>query len=128
MTKGARVAKPGKQANFNRPQDILFTSEQLSPKVYKSDGGTVTTDSTGSASFVIEHDLSYSPAYLVYINPCQALVNNSYSMPSSWGLVDNNFTYVTSKKNGLRVDLQDSGTNITYKYFYFIFVEAAKDE
>lgn len=125
MAKGMRVAKVGKRAGSNSAEDYLYSSEFLSPKVLRVESGTLATDSFGDASVIIPHDLGYSPVCFAYINPLPGIVNDNFPMPGSWGFMDNNFAFATSRINRVKLDLQSSGANRTYKFVCFIFMEPA---
>lgn len=125
MTDGIRTAKDGDDVSTFSPQDLNFSSEFISPKLALQGSGQVTTDGSGNATVTIQHGLTYSPVYLVYINPCFAVVNDSFDVSNSYGLIDNNFAFVTSFPQQLRLDIQQSAVNKVHKYVYFIFVEPA---
>jgi len=127
MTRGIRAAKPGKSAASTNPQDQLYSSEFISPKVFLKKTGTITTNAGGDATLFIDHKLSYSPVVLLYINPTISIVNDSFSTVNAWGLADNNFVYVSSNPQKIRIDIQDTDANTSYKYVCFIFVEPANE-
>ena len=128
MANGIKVVKTDDSIDSSNPLGLLYGSEFLSPKIYKQISGSIKTTGSGAASAYIYHDLSYSPVYLAYINPCRSIVRDDFctlTPQNAWGLIDNNFAYITSYKNYLQLDLQDMATNATYQYVCFIFVEPA---
>lgn len=126
MAKGFRAAKDGRTVN-DGTRHQAFTSESLSPKTYDEDIGFITTNGSGSGHAFIEHTLEYSPGYLIYVNPPRSVINDSYPMPNSWGLIDNVFAFVTSLPGRLRVDIQSGEANASYRYKYFLMVEPSED-
>lgn len=131
MTNGIKVVKATASANSNvREDDILYTSEHLSPKIYKKIVDTIKTDSSGSATFFVDHAIGYPPATLLYMNPTISLVNGptfgSFPM-NSWGLADSSFVFASSTISNIRIDIQGAIANKTYNYVLFILVEAAQN-
>lgn len=131
MTDGISVAKDTKQATDTDPNNLLFSSTFLSPKIYKQGNGSLTTDASGNGTASISHDLTYSPVYLVYINPCRSIVREVHgpgSPDNIWGLIDNNFSFVTSTPQLLKLDIQNSQVNKVYNFSYFIFVDPSSND
>lgn len=127
MTRGIRASKPGKSTTSTNPRDQLYSSEFISPKVFIKKKGQISTDSSGNALHYIDHDLSYSPVVLLYVNPTLSIVNDSFSTTNAWGLADNNFIYVSSNPRKIRVDIQSGDANKIYNYACFVFVEPASE-
>lgn len=123
MTRGMRVAKSGRSSASNKPEDLVYTSESLSPKVVKKYVGSVTTNSAGSAKVDIPHGLAYAPACLAYLNPTVSNVNDSYPMTKSWGLIDNSYAFVQSNPQVTTIDFDYMKPRKTYQFCIFIFAD-----
>lgn len=132
MTKGLKAIKPGGSMSSPFIGDYLYTSESVSPKVYKRIPGKIKVSSSGSATVFIPHDIGYQPANLVYINPTISVINGptfgNFPMPASWGLIDNNFVFASSNIDNIRLDIQNATPNKEYRYVCYIFVEPAQNE
>lgn len=128
MANGFKTVKPGRDIDSKNEDDFLYSSEFLSPKVYRKVPGKIKTNGSGNAVVIIEHDLGYPPAAVAYINPTISNANTEIPMTSSWGLADSIFAYVTCNVKDVRLDIENATANKEYRYVLFILVEPAKDE
>ncbi len=134
MVKGLRVVKRGAKIRTHNPNEIQYSSEFVSPKIYAEGSGKVRTNSSGSFTVEIPHDLGYPPACFIYVNPVYSAVNGPvgggtfYPIPGQWGLADNIFDFVTPKADKVLFQAQSRSANQDVNYKYFIFVEPAKED
>lgn len=122
-TNGFRVAKPGRKAASSNPDDLSYTSENISPKIFLSGIGTLTTNNDGKAKIDIFHGLGYSPQVLGYYTPTISIANDSFPMPNSWGLIDNTFIRIFSNQQTVTIEIIFGFSQRLYKYKYFIFAD-----
>lgn len=137
MTKGLRVVSSDKSITSQNTSEYLYTSEALSPIIYKKVTGKIVLDAFGNGQDIFSHDLGYPPIVIAYMNPTISIVNSPnvgggpyYPMPDSWGLMDNKFAFVYSYDYNVRLYVQSSSGSIhagkTIKYVAFILVEPNK--
>lgn len=137
MTKGLRVVSSDKSITSKDTSEYLYTSETLSPIIYKKVQGKIILDASGKGQDIFLHDLGYPPIVLVYMNPTISVVNSPdfgggpyYPMLDSWGLMDNKFAFVYSYSYNVRLYVQSSSgvthANKTILYTAFILVEPNK--
>ena len=134
MTKGLRAVAQDKRIDSPFIGDYLYTSEAISPIVYKIERGNTKLNASGESTFYIPHDIGYPPITLFYINPTISVVNGpvfgSFPMPGSWGLTNNTFVFTSSYNDKIRVDMQSNSSfsGKVINYVCFIFVEPPKNE
>lgn len=134
MTKGLRVVKRGSNIKTTKADDVLFSSEYKSPKVYDEGTQTIKVDSSGNYHVEIPHGLGYPPVCFIYLNPINSIVNSDrfggtyYPIPNSWGFADNFFDFVISESDKIILEGRSRVSNSSLTYHYYIFVEPATDE
>lgn len=121
MTKGIRLNIKGDVSSPDIIND-QWTSEAVSPKFLLQGPGSFTTDASGNGQDTVIHGLTYSPAYLFYVNPCYSGVATP---ASKWGIIDNVYVGVDSSPELITIYTAGAQPNTTYHYYYFIFVEPA---
>lgn len=58
---GIRVVQPGQDIDYTPPDEVSYSSEFQSPKVYRPYRGVIKGDANGDGSVKVLHDIVYSP-------------------------------------------------------------------
>lgn len=69
MALGLKVSKPGFEVLTAAPKDLTLTSDVISPKIRSILTDQFVKTGNGGETFEIAHDLGYTPAYFLYVNP-----------------------------------------------------------
>lgn len=63
---GAKVSKPGFDATTAAKENLVFSSEYDTLKVFFSSGGSVSVPATGGVLVEVTHNLGYKPAFICF--------------------------------------------------------------
>ena len=127
---GIKVSQPGFDVKTAKKEELVFSSEYDTPKVFISGSGTVLVPfnadiwTPGSATVEIAHNLNYLPAFFVFVNnPVWA--DSGRLTPYTWRAIGSpshnqpNYSVDTTK---LYIKFYNPDiANKTFSYRYFIF-------
>lgn len=107
-----KIAKQGKTIDDD-PNDLIFSSDFLTPKIYLKGGGNFTSDNMSSeypflSEKRIRHGLGYPPAFLTYVKKNRKWQSNKWNYAN---YVDENYLYFHGEPGE--------------RGFYFIFFDPA---
>ena len=136
MVKGIRVAQ-GKSITRAKPQELTYSTDQISPKVEKEDRLTIRTDSSGNGSQPIDNTLGYTPVVFAYYTPASNA--NTISNPTffpwirwnrekAWAFADNSIVSFDVELDKIDFRINNGTANTVYTIKYFIFAEPAKND
>lgn len=110
---GIKVAQ--KDVGIEKRQDLLYSSEQVSPKIQGVLSGSFTTDINGDASLNFGHSLNYSPACIAYV------FDNV-----DWRAIDNTVYYLQVSPSQISLFVNASTASTSFKYKIFILRDPAQ--
>jgi hypothetical protein len=116
MANGIRVTD-GKRISAANPDNLLYSSDFQSPKIWSTKTGSFTTDASGNAVIDMPHGLVYTPAVFAYIKKDDG---NWYGIDNQTSAVETSSLYCTIRTLGLTA-------NHTYQYKFWIFTDPAQD-
>lgn len=136
---GVKVSEPGVDVlTTNNPNDLQFTSQYSTLKLFRWGSKSLTTDGSGNGSVTVPHYLGYAPAHLVFRKgTAQYTFVDASSYPNSYfplGAVnkfsDDAYHHTFScSTNSTHLTISCSGgtASTTFNFRYYIFIDLAQN-
>lgn len=136
---GVKVSEPGVDVlTTNNPNDLQFTSQYSTLKLFRWGSKSLTTDGSGNGSVTVPHYLGYAPAHLVFRKgTAQYTFVDASSYPNSYfplGAInlfseDENHKAFSCSTNSTHLTISCSGgtASTTFNFRYYIFIDLAQN-
>lgn len=135
---GIKVSKSGDDVfSYTDANDLQFTSQYSTLKLYKWGTTTLTTNSSGNGSVNIAHDLGYAPAHLVFRKgtaSCSFIsattYTNSFFPLGAINKYSDDANHVAfdcyTDSTNLTINCVSGTASTTFTFRYYIFVDLAQ--
>lgn len=99
------------------PNEELYSSDQISPKLLTPISGTFTTDSSGNSITVNSHGLAYTPVALAYVK---------HPDDDGWYTTDNVIYFAEVDSANVTIKTNNAVANANYNYKLWVFQDPAQ--